>query len=117
MTMEIIIIGLVVFGLSVGILTARSSNRREVIRGGVMAQIFNYIACSLWTVVTPTVLISVLVLHVPILQALGIGFALVGCAFLSTMVYAVFEAPALARHEQMRKDEGWTAKDAMTSGL
>jgi cobalamin synthase len=111
----IVIVALVIFGLVFGFLTARSSHQRDTVHGGMMAQFFQYIASALWATLTPTVLTSVIVLDVPLLQALLIAVAMLAIAFLATLLHAVFEKPALDKLEQ--EDRGWTAQDAVSSGL
>lgn len=112
----IAIVGLVIFGLVFGALTARSSEKREAIQSRGAAQVFHYLACALWATVTPTVLVSVLVLELGLLPALGIAFSMVGVAYIMLILFAMLEQPALVRIQQ-QEDSGWTEADARSSGL
>ncbi|MCU0513976.1 MAG: hypothetical protein MUE40_15575 [Anaerolineae bacterium] len=122
------ILGLVIFGLVFGVLTARSSNKREKLRGGAVARFFHFSACALMAALTPAVLVMAVFMHpewvtiggisiAPIVQMLGIAVALAALAVLLLIPYALLEQPARAAWEQQQIDQGWTEKDARTSGL
>lgn len=110
------IVFLVAFGLIFGAITARFSLQREAVHGGAIAHLFHYLAASIWAALVPTVLVSVIVLRLHLLQALGIVVILVLITLLLLFPYAAAEKPHLERLAQ-REDRGWTEEDARTSGL
>jgi hypothetical protein len=124
----IAIIGLVIFGLVFGTFTARSSNKREKIRGGQVAEICNYLACSIMSALTPTILTMVFIIHPtwqqiagiwfhPFAQLLGVVVLMFVGANLLLIPYAVAEKPAVDAYQLAKADAGWTEKDARESGL
>lgn len=112
----VIILGLIIFSLFFGALTARSSNRRQRIQSGTIAKAFHYISCSVMAGLTPTVLTSVIILEVPVLAALGTAVIMVGIAVILLMPFAMYEKPAI-EEAQRAADTGWTEADARASGL
>jgi hypothetical protein len=113
----VLLVGLA-FAVVFGFLTARSSNRREKIYGGLLAQIFHYIGAGSFVAVLPVVLTSLIVgggfkLAFP----LGIGF--LATSLIALVVFAIFERPALeaAKRTLEAEDRGWTKEDAISSGL
>lgn len=105
------------WALIFGSLTAASSNRRRKVRGGVLSHAFNWLASALFVSILPAVLLSIFVLHLPIIRILLTAVSLLGLSYLSLLVYALFEKPALDRLPPEEEDRGWTAEDARTSGL
>ena len=117
MTKEIIVIlGLIVFGLVFGALTARSSIKRESIAAGSIAPVLHYLASSILCTVTPTVLVSIFVLHVDFIGAVSVAVVMFAVAYLLLLPYAALERPALA-DKTAQVDQGWTKEDALSSGL
>lgn len=112
----VIVLGLVVFGLVFGALTARSSEKRLKIYGGSMSRLFNYLASSAMTALAPTALISIFVFRLEILQIVLVVAGIFAITFIFITLHAIIEKPAL---EQMKpvEDRGWTEQDAKTSGL
>lgn len=108
---------LVILGLILGYRTAQSSQKREGIHGGPMAQIFHYLACAIFSVTTPTVLTSIFIFHVGIVRAFIIAFSMLGVAFILLILFAVFEQPARQKRTDSDDERGWTAEDALKSGL
>lgn len=109
-----ILIGL---GLAIvlGLLTARSSNRRDKIHGGPLAHFFHYIGAGMFVAVPPMVLASAIYTHLDFgaILLIVVGFFIV--SYVSLLIYAYVERPALARVQA--EDRGWTEADARTSGL
>jgi hypothetical protein len=106
------------FAVVFGFFTARSSNRREKIYGGLLAQAFHYIGAGSFVAVLPVVLVSLIVgggfnLAFP----MGVGFLVTSLAAL--VIFAFFERPALeaAKRSEAAEDHGWTKEDAISSGL
>ncbi|QPC80987.1 hypothetical protein G4Y79_14875 [Phototrophicus methaneseepsis] len=112
----IAILGLVIFGLIFGYFTSRSSQKREAIYSGPIAQVFHYLASSLLCTLTPTILVSVIVLHVGFIRAVLIALAMFILALILLLPYALLEKPAIEDREK-QDDRGWTREDAISSGL
>ena len=116
-TETIAILGLIVFGLVFGTLTARSSIKREPITASNgLAKASHYLAASILCTVTPTVLVSIFVLHLGFIGAVSIAVVMFAIAFVLLMPYAILERPALDEKAK-RQDQGWTKEDALSSGL
>ncbi len=117
-TLTAILVGLV-FGGVLGILTARSSHRRDTVHGGTAAQFFQYLGAAFFVGIVPMILCSVFFIHPPggigKLLLLGFGFALLSYGAL--LVYAVLERPAREAALAEAAHRGWTEEDARTSGL
>lgn len=113
---DITIVLLVAFGFGAvfGTLTARSSHRREPIRGGVLSQALNLLAASLLVAALPAVLTAVVV-GVGFRVGLPLAIALIFGSYLVLCLYALVEKPHLATPDT--EDRGWTEEDARTSGL
>lgn len=124
----IAIIGLILFGIVMGVFAARSSNQREKLHGNQVARFFHYVACGLLSSIAPSVLVMALIIHphwidiaglavAPIVQMLAIALAMMGLALVCLMIFAVLEKPAKEAWQQAQIDRGWTEKDARESGL
>lgn len=102
-------------GLILGSLTARSSHRRDPVIGGLPAQVFHWLSAVAFVAILPSVLTGLIlgVIHFAIPIAIGMLFASMAAAGL----YAVFELPARKARPVMVEDRGWTAEDALKSGL
>jgi hypothetical protein len=105
-----------VFGIVVGPLTARSSNRREPIYGGVTAHVFHVAGAIAYAAVLPAVL-SALILGGGFRTAAPLALALVAASLLALTLFAVVERPIRIHRLDERKESGWTEEDARTSGL
>lgn len=109
----------IVFALIFGTLTARSSMRREKIHGGTVAIIFNWIASVVMLMVLPLILGSIFIGH-NAGYGIVIGLLLIGVCGILLVIFAVFEkAPRDAYLKTLipKEDKGWTAEDALKSGL
>lgn len=115
-TQVIAILFVVAFGLGIGLFTARASNKRESIHGGQVATFLHYLSSALLTAMVPTILVSLFIFHVGVLNAILLGAVLFASAFLLLIPFAAIEQPALQAY-QAREDRGWTREDAETSGL
>jgi hypothetical protein len=128
-TVDIIsIIGLTVFGLAFGVLTANSSNKRDKLYGNQITRFFHYLSCSLMAALTPAVLVMALFMHPewvtiagisfsPLVQMLGLAVLTAIGAILCLIPYALLEKPAADAAKRKKDEQGWTAKDAKESGL
>lgn len=116
MSTELAIVALVAIGVIFGSFVARSSNRREAIRGGAMARGSNFVSAALMAAVTPSVICSATVLELGILRALLVAVVMVALAVVALIPYAIAEIPAIEAAAQ-QEDVGWTEQDARTSGL
>lgn len=105
----------VAFGLVVGVLTERSSNRRDPIYGGGPARLFHYLAASAVTAM-PVTIISAAIAG-GILFALIVALALAAVLWLSALIFAAIERPAREAALSAKAARGWTEEDARTSGL
>lgn len=111
-----VLLFLVGFGLVAGFFVARSSERRIAIHGGNAARLFNFVASALLISITPTVLLSIFILRLPLLNLVAIVVTMFVSALLLLMPYAAIEKPAQERLVQ-QDDRGWTREDAEASGL
>ncbi len=102
------------FALTLGALTARSSNRREPIHGGPLAQLFHYIGAAGVTGTLPVVLAS-LILGGGFELAFPLAVSFMITCFVSLVIFAAIEQPA--KLKVVDEDQGWTEADARTSGL
>lgn len=112
----LLVFGLIGFGLIFGILTARSSEKRQKIHGGPLSRFFNYLASSTMTALTPTALISIFIFRLHLLEIALIVVGIFTATFIFLALYAIVEQPALTRLSPA-EDVGWTEQDAKTSGL
>ena len=95
-TETIAILGLIAFGLVFGALTARSSMRREAITANSsLAKVSHYLAASILCTVTPTVLVSIFVLHLGFIGAVSVAVVMFAIAFVLLLPYGILERPAL----------------------
>lgn len=116
-TETIAILGLIVFGLVFGALTARSSMRREAITANSsLAKVSHYLAASILCTVTPSVLVSIFVLHLGFVGAVSVAVVMFAIALVLLLPYGILERPAL-EEKAKHQDQGWTKEDALTSGL
>ncbi len=120
MNNELLVWGIViVFALIFGPLTARSSMRRDKIHGGTMAQIFHGLACVVMMMVLPLILGSIFIGH-NAGYGIVVGLGLIAICGGLLVVFATFEnAPreAYLKTLKPKEDTGWTAEDALKSGL
>lgn len=120
MNNELLVWGIaVVFALIFGPLTARSSMRRDKIHGGTVAQLVHGLACVAMMMVLPLILGSIFIGHN---AGYGIvfGLGLIGVCGGLLVIFATFEnAPRQAYLKTLKpkEDKGWTAEDALKSGL
>ncbi len=113
---ELIVLGGFAFSAVVfGILTTRSSLKRDPVRGGLGAQVFHYIGVSAFVCLLPGVLTSLIlgIAHF----AVPIAISLLVVSLVSMFLYALFERPARAGLPVVQEDQGWTEEDARRSGL
>ncbi len=108
---------LVAFGFGFGALTARASQARQKIHGGSTAKLFHYLACAVMTALTPTALTSIFVFHVGLLGAIIVIVSMFLLALALLIPYSIVETPAQAAYEKSKQERGWTAEDALRSGL
>jgi hypothetical protein len=113
---QLIVIGVCLVAAFVfGPWIARVSQRKEAVYGGFASKFFHLLGAMLFVSIVPGVLTGII---------LGVGFSVIIpamiialLAFVSFVLYAVFEAQprkdALAR----QTDRGWTEEDARRSGL
>ena len=91
------------FGLILGVFVAGKSAKEKPVRGGVLAKAFHYLGASAFVSVGPTVLVGSYLykLHFfpRLLRGIGLGFGLLAVAAVFLILYAVFEAPALAKQK------------------
>ncbi|RPJ02357.1 MAG: hypothetical protein EHM39_02045 [Chloroflexi bacterium] len=80
----------IALGLVLGIKIARDSNKKQPVRGGVVAQVIHYLACSGLTGMLPFI-IAGLIVGLPFLVLFGtaVGFLVMTGVFL--LLLAVFE--------------------------
>jgi len=103
------------FGLILGPLAARSSQRRQPIYGGMVAQLLHGLGAVLMIAVIPMVLANLIVGN-GFLSSVVLGFGTLGTGFLVLVIFAAVEKPALDAQSTVQ-DHGWTKEDAHTSGL
>lgn len=124
----IVTIALAALVLWLGWQVHRRSASQQAIYGGALASVFNFLAGLCFAAILPTVCASVLFLHPDTLTVAGITLSpiiviLVGLALLSllfSMLFALFERRPLERartQKAQRAAQGWTERDAKTSGL
>jgi ribose/xylose/arabinose/galactoside ABC-type transport system permease subunit len=106
----------IAFAIGLGFFTARSSNNREAIHGGSLAQLFHFIGAASFTGVLPVVLTS-LILGGGFGLAFPLAVSFVAVSFVSLIVFAIIERPALNRYQLEHQERGWTEEDARSSGL
>mgnify|MGYP005850078143 CR=1 FL=1 len=80
----------VVIGLVIGVKIARDSNARQPVRGGVLAQVFHYLACAGLTGMLPFIITGIVVgLSFLALFGTAVGFLALTGLFL--LAHAGFE--------------------------
>lgn len=94
---------------------ARSSNRRDAVRGGLGAQVFHFIGVLAYIGVLPAALLGSILVG-PLTFGVPLALGLLAVSLLSLFVYAIFEQPTRVRLKPA-EDRGWTAEDALKSGL
>lgn len=87
-----VLIGLGV-GLLLGIKIAQDSNKKQPVRGGIVAQVLHYLACSGMTSVLPFVLAG-LILGVRFLALVGTGVGLLALTMTFLLIEAMIERGA-----------------------
>lgn len=105
----------VAIGAVLGFFIARQSARKNTIHGGFPAQAFHLLSAISISSTFPTV-ITGLIIGTGFLPVVVMALSLFVGGFVLLLGYAVFEKPA---RDQLPQDEdrGWTAEDALTSGL
>jgi len=83
----------VVIGLLLGVKTSRDAGKKLPVKGGIVAQVFHYLACSGFTSVAPFALTGV-ILGLPFLTLLGTGVGLLALTFGFLLVDAAIERAA-----------------------
>lgn len=89
-TLTQVLIICAVFAIIFGPLTARSSNQRQAVTGGVIGHTFHLIAAMASVAILPGIL-SALVLGGGFLMMISLGVALLATSAIATLGYAVFE--------------------------
>ena len=113
---NIIAIGfLIAFGLFFGYRTAQSSKKREALQGGALSELFHFLAAAIMATLTPTILISIFVFRLGLLELVMLALGLFGLSLGFSFLHAIAEKPAL--QPAPPDDRGWTEEDARTSGL
>jgi len=115
-TETIVVLFLIGFGLLFGYFTAQSSNNRQSIHSSGLPRVFHYLSAAIMSALTPTILLSIFVLHLPFVQLILLAVGLFVLAILLLIPFAVFEKPLIEKAAQA-KDQGWTEENARTSGL
>jgi len=105
----------ILFGLGVGVLTARASQRRDPIYGGGAAHALHYLTASMSTAMPVTVLACLFTGG--FLYALTVAVSLLVVMYAFAMGFAAAERAPRQRALQLRAARGWTEEDARTSGL
>lgn len=83
----------IAFGIVIGIKIARDSNKKVPVRGGVLAQVFHYLACASLTGMVPFI-IAGLVVGLAFLALFGTALGFLGVTALMLLIYAVIERKA-----------------------
>jgi hypothetical protein len=99
-------------GLVYGLYIARKSARQQPIYGRAGAKFFHYLASVGMGGILPVVLASLL-LGQGFRTAFPLALAFLLVVWVSLMIYAVLERPALK--EKQATDQGWTREDARKS--
>lgn len=108
----LIVLAVMVF---LSIPTARSSIRRDPIYGGTGAQIFHFLGVAVYLGVIPSALFGSILVG-PLKLGIPLAIGLLAVSFILLCIYAIFERPARAALKPV-EDRGWTAEDALKSGL
>lgn len=94
---------------------ARRSNQLDKVHGGLLAQVFHFIAAAVYVGVLPAALLGSILVG-PLALGIPLALGLLAVALVSLLLYAVFERPA-RRALKPQEERGWTAEDALKSGL
>lgn len=105
----------VAFGLIIGPFVARLSNQKEKIHGGLLAQIFHFIAVVLFVGLVPGVITGIIVGEG--LLVIPIAFAMLAFVYLNVFLFALVENGPRKAALSKKVDRGWTEEDARKSGL
>jgi hypothetical protein len=105
----------IVFGLILGIFTARSSAKRDPIYGGIGSKALHYLMASAITAMPATILALALQAGLVFAILVAVGFAIF--LQLMSLVFGAVENPARRVALQAQTDRGWTEEDARASGL
>jgi hypothetical protein len=108
---EIVYLIIAVTVLLLTVPTARASVRKRTIYGGAPSQLFHTLGVAFYVAVLPAGICGTALVGF----AFGLPLLLIflGLAFVSLLVYAVFERPVIPEETH----HGWTEEDARTSGL
>lgn len=82
-------------GLLLGIKIARDSNKKQPVRGGLLAQVFHYIACSGLSGMLPFVIAGIII-GLPFLALFGTAVGFLVLTGVSLLVYATFDRAVTA---------------------
>lgn len=97
--MTVLLIGAVI-GLLLGVLMARESQRRQPVRGGLLAQLFHYLGSAAYSALIPAILVAILA-EMPILRVMATGLSFGVTAWLSLFLYGLFESSAPPLEEKV----------------
>lgn len=111
--LTLLIVGAIIVLASIPL--ARSSNRRDKVYGGVAAQLFHFIGAAAYVGVLPAALVGSILVG-PFALGIPLAVGLLAVALVMLFVYAIFERPARLALKPA-EDRGWTAEDALHSGL
>jgi hypothetical protein len=95
--------------------TARSSAKRDKIYGGTGARLFHFLGAAVYIGVLPAALCGSILVG-PFKLGIPLAFGLLAVSFLLLIIYAFFERPARSTLKPS-EERGWTAEDALKSGL
>jgi hypothetical protein len=105
---------IIVFAVFASLPVSRASQKRDKIRGGSLAKIFHFLGVLSYLMVLPSALVGSIVLG-PLAFGVPMAVSALLISIVCLLLYAVFELPS--RANQSEEDQGWTEKDARTSGL
>ncbi|MXX83354.1 MAG: hypothetical protein F4Y70_07815 [Chloroflexi bacterium] len=125
---SIALAALVLIALRLGWLVHGRSVVRQPVHGGALSLAFNYLSCACFVAILPTALMTVLVLHPPLVELAGIIWSPLLLAITAlglgslffAVLHALIERAPLKRAQAKLADSesrGWTEQDARTSGL
>lgn len=95
--------------------TARASLKKDQVVGGSTAVVFHFIGVACYLGVLPGALLGTLLVGFWEV-GLKLGLLFLGLSLLALLAYAAVELPARTRLKPA-EDRGWTAEDALSSGL
>ena len=111
LTLLITLVAIVLFSVPI----ARRSARQDKIYGGAGAQVFHFLGAAVYIGVIPAALCGSILVG-PFKLGIPLALGLLAVSFLLLISYAFFERPARAALKPT-EDHGWTAEDALKSGL